>query len=70
MTDQALETTTVTQVGIIVRDNEARVRDWADILGLPTPEIRVTDTLDVARTEYRGAPSTARAKLAFFHRRN
>lgn len=67
MADQALGTTTVTQVGIIVSDIEVRARAWADMLGLPVPEIIVTDTLDKARTEYRGQPSTAQAKLAFFH---
>jgi methylmalonyl-CoA/ethylmalonyl-CoA epimerase len=67
MADQPLGTTTVTQVGIIVKDIEARARAWADILGLPMPEIRVTDTADIAQTEYAGKPSTAQAKLAFFH---
>ena len=67
MADQALGTTTITQVGIIVKDIEARARAWADILGLPMPEIKVTDTVDIAQTEYQGQPSTARAKLAFFH---
>ncbi len=67
MADQALGTTTITQVGIIVKDIEARARAWADILGLPMPEIKVTDTVDIAQTEYQGQPSPARAKLAFFH---
>ena len=67
MSDQALGTTTVTQVGIIVQNIEQRARAWADIFGLPMPEIRVTDTVDIAQTEYDGKPSTARAKLAFFH---
>ncbi len=67
MADQGLGTTTVTQVGIIVKDIEARARAWADIFGLPMPEIQVTGTLYVAQTEYEGAPSTAQAKLAFFH---
>jgi methylmalonyl-CoA/ethylmalonyl-CoA epimerase len=67
MADQALGTTTITQVGIIVQDIEARARAWADILGLPMPEISMTGTLDVAQTEYQGVPSTARAKLAFVH---
>ncbi len=67
MADQGLGTTTVTQVGIIVKDIEARARAWADTFGLPMPEIQVTGTLDVAQTEYEGAPSTARAKQAFFH---
>ena len=67
MTDQALGTTVITQVGIIVRDIEARARAWADILGLPMPPIVVTDPVEVAQTTYRGKPSPARAKLAFFH---
>lgn len=67
MADQALGTTVITQVGIIVHDIEARARAWSDILGLPMPDIQVTDTVDLAHTEYHGAPSTARARLAFFH---
>lgn len=67
MSEPALGTTTVTQVGIIVRDIEAKARAWSEILGLPLPPIIITDTVDVAQTEYQGAPSTARAKLAFFH---
>jgi catechol 2,3-dioxygenase-like lactoylglutathione lyase family enzyme len=67
MTDQALGTTTITQVGIIVRDIEAKARAWAQILGLPMPEIITTAPVDVAHTEYQGQPTPARAKLAFFH---
>ena len=67
MADQALGTTTIRQVGIIVKDIEARARAWSDILGLPMPEIIITDAVDVAQTEYKGASTPARAKLAFFH---
>ncbi len=67
MADQALGTTTIKQVDIIVQDIETQARAWADILGLPMPEIQITSTLDVAQTEYEGRPSPARAKLAFFH---
>jgi catechol 2,3-dioxygenase-like lactoylglutathione lyase family enzyme len=67
MADQALGTNVITQIGIIVRDIEARARAWSDILGLPMPNIEVTDTVDIAHTEYDGERSTARAKLAFFH---
>lgn len=66
MAEQSLGTTTVTQVGIIVRDIEAKARAWSQVFGLPMPDIIITDTLDVAQTEYQGAPTTARAKLAFF----
>ena len=61
-----LGTTTVTQVAIIVRDVEAKSRAWAQVLGLPVPAVIVTDPVELAQTEYRGQPSSARAKLAFF----
>jgi catechol 2,3-dioxygenase-like lactoylglutathione lyase family enzyme len=67
MAEQSLGSTTVTQIGIVVKDIEARARAWADLLGLPMPKIQVTGTLDEAQTEYQGQPSTAQAKLAFFH---
>ena len=67
MTEQALGTTKVMQVGIIVRNIEAKAHAWAQILGLPMPEIMITDSYERAQTEYLGARSDARAKLAFFH---
>lgn len=67
MAEPALGTTTITQVGIIVRDIETRARAWAEILGLPMPKITITDTVDIAQTAYQGERTPARAKLAFFH---
>jgi methylmalonyl-CoA/ethylmalonyl-CoA epimerase len=67
MTERGLGTTTVMQVGLIVRDIEAKARAWSELLGLPMPEIMVTDTYEQAQTEYQGARSDARARLAFFH---
>ena len=67
MTTPTLGNNTVMQVGIIVRDIESKARAWSEILGLPMPEIIVTDTMDKAQTEYKGSPTPARAKLAFFH---
>jgi methylmalonyl-CoA/ethylmalonyl-CoA epimerase len=66
MAEPTLGTTTVVQVAIIVRDIEAKVRAWREILGLPEPRMSITATVDEARTEYNGAPSEARARLAFF----
>ncbi len=66
MTQPSLGTDTVVQVGIVVHDIEAKARAWSDILGLPMPEIIITDTPEKAQTEYRGQATTARAKLAFF----
>jgi catechol 2,3-dioxygenase-like lactoylglutathione lyase family enzyme len=54
-------------VGIIVGDIEAQARAWAEVLGLPVPEIMITDGYERALTEYNGRPSNARAKLAFFN---
>ena len=66
MTNQTLGTTTLTQVGIVVADIEGKVKVWADILGMPVPEIIISDTVEVAHTEYEGEPTPAQAKLAFF----
>jgi methylmalonyl-CoA/ethylmalonyl-CoA epimerase len=62
-----LGTTTVTQVGIVVRDIEARARAWAEVLGVEAPPITTTDSVDIAQTKYSGKPTIARARLAFFH---
>ena len=67
MSEPTLGTTTVTQIGIVVRDIEAKARAWSEILGLPMPQISITDTVDIAQTEYQGEPTIARAKQAFFH---
>ena len=67
MSNQTLGTTTVTQIGIIVRDIETKAQAWADVSGLPVPEIEITDTVELTHAEYRGGSTPARAKLAFFH---
>jgi hypothetical protein len=56
----------VTQVGILVHDIEKTAQAYADLLGVDKPPIIVTDELDKTRVRYRGAPTRARAKLAFF----
>jgi hypothetical protein len=61
-----LDTSTITQVAIIVRDIAKSAREFAEFLGAPVPEIRQTGTVDVALTRHRGKPTQARAKLAFF----
>jgi methylmalonyl-CoA/ethylmalonyl-CoA epimerase len=66
MNTTSLGSTVITQVGIIVRDIEATSRAWADVFGLPVPPVILTDPLEQAQTDYRGAPTEARAKLAFF----
>jgi catechol 2,3-dioxygenase-like lactoylglutathione lyase family enzyme len=61
-----LGSNTLAQVAIVVHNIEEAAKRYADILGLPVPEPIVTAPgLEVNQT-YRGAPSDARAKLAFF----
>ncbi len=67
MTEPTLGNNIVTQIGIIVRDIEIKARAWSEILGLPMPDIIITDTVDKTQAEYNGKPTIARAKLAFFH---
>ena len=62
-----LDTRVVAQVAIIVRGIEAKARAWADLFGMPVPEIRIIDTYDITHAQYKGEPTPARAKLAFFH---
>ena len=67
MPNQELGTNTIAQIALVVRDVEAKARAWAKVLGLPLPQITVTDPVEVAHTEYEGEPSPGQAKLAFFH---
>jgi len=62
-----LGTDQVVQIGIIVKDIQVTAAKYAQFLGMEKPEISITGTLEEASTEFRGEPSEARAKLAFFH---
>ena len=64
---QHLSSREMTQVGLVVRDIEAKSKAWADLLGVDVPEVIVTDGPDKAHTQYNGEPTDARAKLAFFN---
>jgi catechol 2,3-dioxygenase-like lactoylglutathione lyase family enzyme len=57
----------VTQIAIVVRDIDAAIERFSAILGVEKPGVIVSDPLEKARTTYRGQPSEARAKLAFFN---
>ena len=67
MIEPTLGNNIITQVGIIVSDIETKARAWSEILGLPMPNIIITDPVDKTQAEYSGKSTTARAKLAFFH---
>ncbi len=67
MEDSQSQLGPLVQVGIVVRDIETAADRWAEVLGLPRPEVITTDPVEVSHTEYMGASTPARAKLAFFH---
>lgn len=52
---------------MVVRDVAATAKRFADVFGLPVPSIHTTDELAKTNMRYRGNPSEARAKLAFFN---
>jgi methylmalonyl-CoA/ethylmalonyl-CoA epimerase len=67
MSDAAdLGTRKLAQIAFVVRDIEEASRRWAGLLGVPVPEVEVTDPGRDVRASYRGAETDAQAKLAFF----
>ncbi len=70
MADELAKQRVITQIGIVVRDVEATARAWSEIFGLPMPKIGITDAYDVTHVEYRGKPTEARVKQAFFRFEN
>ena len=55
----------IVQVGVVVPDVEEAVRAWVPLLGIPKPEVIVTDNVEIAHTEYRQRSTPARAKIVF-----
>lgn len=54
------------QVAIAVRDIDVARRRWAAVLGVDVPEIVEVEAGSRAHMTYRGLPSDASARLAFF----
>jgi catechol 2,3-dioxygenase-like lactoylglutathione lyase family enzyme len=61
-----LGSTKCAQVAIVVRDIEATSKHYADIFGLPTPNIIITAPGLEVNATFKGEPTNAQAKLAFF----
>jgi methylmalonyl-CoA/ethylmalonyl-CoA epimerase len=66
MNNQGIGSNVVCQVGLVVRDVERSLAAYSQVFGLPKPEVILTDGQEIAHTRYRGEPTDARAKLAFF----
>lgn len=65
MSDKGLGTTIVTQIALVVKDIDKTSEAFSKVFGLPKPEPIVTNPA-TAHPVYRGEPTNARAKLAFF----
>ncbi|MFA6506053.1 MAG: VOC family protein [Treponemataceae bacterium] len=66
MTTKPLSTNIVTQVAFLVNDIEKTSAAYAAFLGVPKPPTKMTGQIEESQAEYRGSPTAARAKLAFF----
>ncbi len=65
-TDKGIGTDAVIQVGLVVNDIAATARRYQDVLGLPEPSQQRTPGFEITEATFRGEPTEATAKLAFF----
>lgn len=56
----------IAQIAIVVRDVEQAAERYAKIFGVEKPNIIISDGYDKARTTYKGQPSNAQVRMAFF----
>jgi 4-hydroxyphenylpyruvate dioxygenase-like putative hemolysin len=61
-----LDSATVVQIGMIVKDVEKTASHYAEVFGIPKPAVVPIAADSFAKTDYRGQPSTAKGKAAFF----
>jgi len=61
-----LDSSTVVQIGIIVKDAEKAASVYARVFGVPKPAVVPIADDSFAHTNYRGDPSTAKGKAVFF----
>lgn len=66
MNEQGLGTHIVTQIAVVVKDIDKAIEAYSRIFNLPKPSVMITDA-ENARGVYRGKPTQAQAKLAFFN---
>ncbi len=63
---EKLDNPVVVQIGVIVRDVAKSARRYAEVFGIPVPQIVEIANDSFARTVHRGQPSRASGKAAFF----
>jgi catechol 2,3-dioxygenase-like lactoylglutathione lyase family enzyme len=65
-----LGTRRVCQIAVVVRDIEKSAKAYSAFFGLPVPPVFTTEPGHKVNQTYRGQPSDARCKLAFFELEN
>jgi catechol 2,3-dioxygenase-like lactoylglutathione lyase family enzyme len=63
---EKLDSNVVMQIGIIVKDAAATARHYAEVFGIPVPQVVEIANDSFARTVYRGKSSGATGRAAFF----
>ena len=61
-----LDSKTVVQIGIIVKDAEKTASRYAEVFGIPKPAIVTIADDSFAKTKYHNQSSSAKGKAAFF----
>lgn len=64
--DKGIGTDVVIQVGLVAEDITAMAQRYRDVLNLPEPNWVQTPGYDITETTFKGEPTEATAKLAFF----
>jgi methylmalonyl-CoA/ethylmalonyl-CoA epimerase len=62
-----LQNAVLCQIGFVAKDAARVARKLSEITGMTPGEPILTDDVEKARTNFRGKPSSARAKLIFFN---
>jgi len=61
-----LDSNVIVQIGLIVRDAAKTARHYADVFGIPVPEVVMIADEPIANTHFRGEASAAKGRAAFF----
>jgi catechol 2,3-dioxygenase-like lactoylglutathione lyase family enzyme len=66
ISEPVIQSKAVTQVAIVVKDIDKARNAWAQVLGVEVPEVSIAESHFSRPTLYKGSPTDAKAKLAFF----
>lgn len=67
MDKNIMGTNVVTQIAVVVNDIDKTALDYAELFGVEKPEILLSPAYEISKAEYKGEPTKARVKQAFFN---